>query len=74
MSTAEAIFERVQSLPPAKQEEVLRFASTLDETQPTKLPLRNPRGLWAGFDFDISDEDITELRREMWKNFPRDDF
>ena len=37
-----------------------------------KAPLRSPEGLWAAFDIDISEEDIRELRREMWKNFPRE--
>jgi len=30
------------------------------------------RGLWRGI--TVSDEDIEEVRREMWRNFPRDDF
>ncbi len=29
------------------------------------------RGLWRGV--DITDDDIAEVRREMWDNFPRDD-
>ena len=29
------------------------------------------RGLWK--DIDISTEDIAEVRREMWSNFPRAD-
>jgi hypothetical protein len=29
------------------------------------------RGLWKGI--DISAEDIAEMRREMWSNFPRSD-
>ncbi len=36
--------------------------------------LEELRGLWKGMGFDISDEDIAEARREMWGNFPRDDF
>jgi len=38
-----------------------------------KEPRKDPYGLWAEFDIDISEEDIAELRREMWGNFPRDD-
>ncbi len=37
-----------------------------------KVPLRSREGLWAEFDIDISAEDIMKLRREMWKNFPRE--
>lgn len=73
MSIEEAILERVRALPPEKREEVLKFADSLSEPLKPKPPLRSPRGLWADFDIDISEEDIAELRREMWKNFPRDD-
>jgi hypothetical protein len=50
-----------------------QFAASLSESPKTSAPLRSPRGLWADLDIDISEEDISELRREMWKNFPRDD-
>jgi hypothetical protein len=30
-------------------------------------------GLWANRGIDISEEDIDEIRREMWANFPRED-
>jgi len=35
-------------------------------------PRESLRGIWQGL--DITDEDIAETRREMWGNFPRDDF
>jgi hypothetical protein len=72
MSVEEAILERVRILSPEKREEVLRFVSSLVEAPKTKAPLRSPEGLWADFDADISEEDIADLRRDMWKNFPRD--
>jgi hypothetical protein len=72
MSIEEAILERVRALPPEKREEVLKFADSLSEPPQAKPPLRSPRGLWADFDIDISEEDIAEPR-EMWKNFARDD-
>ncbi len=34
-------------------------------------PRHSLRGLWKGV--DISAEDISEMRREMWVNFPRTD-
>jgi hypothetical protein len=72
MSLEEAILEKVRALPPEKQEEVLKFADALNVPGQQK-PRRDPEGLWADFDIDISEEDIAELRREMWKNFPRED-
>jgi len=73
MSLEEAILEKVRALPPEKQQRVLEFADSLKIPEQHKAPLRSPRGLWADLDFSISEEDIAELRREMWKNFPRDD-
>jgi hypothetical protein len=34
-------------------------------------PRKSLRGLWRGL--DITKEDIAEVRREMWGNFPRED-
>jgi hypothetical protein len=31
------------------------------------------RGLWKHFNIDLSAEDIDEVRKEVWKNFPRED-
>ena len=29
-------------------------------------------GIWSDLKIDLSEEDMKEARREMWKNFPRD--
>jgi len=42
----------------------------LQASQPE--PRESLRGIWQGL--DIADEDIAEARREMWGNFPRDNF
>jgi hypothetical protein len=34
-------------------------------------PRESLRGLWQGL--DVTDEDISESRREMWGDFPRSD-
>jgi len=34
-------------------------------------PRKPLRGLWRGL--DITEEEITETRREMWSSFPRKD-
>jgi hypothetical protein len=72
MTIEEAILDKVRKLPPEKQQALLKFADSLAAPSPPKL-LRSPEGLWADLDIDISEEDIAEVRREMWKNFPRDD-
>jgi len=73
MTMEEAILEKVRALPPEKQRKVLEFTESLGTPAQKKPPLRSPRGLWADLDISISEEDIAEIRREMWKNFPRDD-
>jgi hypothetical protein len=70
MSLEEAILSRIRALPPDKQREVLDFAESLSIT---KRPLLSPKGLWADLDLSVSEQDIAEIRREMWKNFPRED-
>lgn len=72
MTLPETILDSLQSLPPDKQQEVLDFVEFLKQRSPSKAPLKNFEGLWANYDFDISEEDLAEARREMWGNFPRD--
>ncbi len=73
MTIEEAILKKVRGLPPEKKKEVLEFADALSVPPEPKVPLRSPEGLWADLDISVSEEDIAELRREMWKNFPRED-
>ncbi len=41
-------------------------------TEPTTVkPLRSLYGLWQGF--SVTDEDITQIRREMWGQFAERD-
>jgi hypothetical protein len=70
MSIEEAVIAKLRELPPDKQQEVLDFAKLLGTWE--KHALKSLEGLWAGHGVDISEEDITEPRREMWANFPRD--
>ena len=73
MTTEEAIIEKVRALPAEKQEEVLKFAILLGPDSPSpRTPFISPRGLWADLHVDVSEEDIAEMRKEAWKNFPRD--
>jgi hypothetical protein len=64
---------KVRALPPEKREEVLDFAGFL-ESQPTrKFPLQSMKGLCSDLGVSLSEEDIAEARREMWKTFPRNE-
>jgi hypothetical protein len=72
MTIEEQVLEKLRELPPEKQREVLDFVDRLKTENGEKKPLPSLRGLWAGMNIDITDEDIAEARREMWGNFPRD--
>lgn len=73
MTLEQAIIEKVRSLPPQAQREVLDFTESLRvRAANPKTPLKSPRGLWAGLGLDITSEEIADARQEMWGNFPRD--
>jgi hypothetical protein len=75
MDTQQAILDAVSTLPADKQEAVLAYAQKLNDKPSTeKPPMMNVRGLWADLNINLTAEDIDEARKEMWKNFPRDDF
>ena len=72
MTIEEQLLEKLRSLSPDKQREVLTFAQSLSKNEGAKKPLRSLEGLWADLNIQITEEDIAEARREMWGNFPRD--
>ena len=75
MSTEQAILEAVRVLPPERQQELLAHARRLStQSKVPKRPRKSGRGLWADLAIDLTEADIDQARREMWKNFPRDDF
>jgi hypothetical protein len=73
MSIEEAVLEKLRDLSEEKQREVLNFIKSLQKKARGKGPKRGVRGLWADLNMSISEKDIDEARRELWKNFPRED-
>ena len=71
-SIEEAVAAKLRELPADKQQEVLDFASSLGTKK--KRPLKSGYGLWKDLGISISEEDIAEARKEMWGNFPREQF
>jgi hypothetical protein len=59
-------FERIQLIEDIAES----LKEDIAEEQPRK-PRRSLAGLWEGV--NVSAEDIDEARREMMKNFPRED-
>ncbi|MEW6368031.1 MAG: hypothetical protein AB1714_25675 [Acidobacteriota bacterium] len=73
MSTPELIAERVRLLPPKKQQEVLDLVEFLLARVRGSRRRVSAEGLCADPGTDISAEEISRARREMWGNFPRED-
>lgn len=73
MTVVEEIVGKLEALPPEIQRELLDFAEFLASRYGTGRPLRSSRGLWADLGIEITEDDIKEMRREAWANFPRED-
>jgi hypothetical protein len=74
MTLEQSILEAVRALPAEKQQELLAHAEKLRGESKQLRPRWNGKGLWAHLNIDLTAEEIEENQREMWKNFPRDDF
>jgi hypothetical protein len=68
----QSILEAVRSLPPEKQKELLEHANRLREDVAPRKPFKSVKGLWADLSITLTDKEIEESRREMWKNFPHE--
>lgn len=73
MNLEQAILKKLRDLPPDKQQEVLDFAEFLHQKVTPKRPLRSVKGLWADLKVDITEEDIAQARKEMWRIFLTED-
>ncbi|MEW6731982.1 MAG: hypothetical protein AB1489_11710 [Acidobacteriota bacterium] len=67
----QALLEKIRRLPPDKQEEVEHFVNDIEQ-RASKQPRRKLMGSLAHLNVHITKEEIDEVRREMWSNFPRD--
>jgi hypothetical protein len=72
VTTWELIAVRTKDLPADKQQEVLDFVEFLKQRMQPKRSLFSIRGDWADLGFDVTTEDIADVRQEMWGNFPRE--
>ena len=73
MSLEQAILEAVRVLPAEKQQEVLNHAAKLRDEAGGKRPFKSVKGLWADLGISLSAGEIEESRRDMWRNFPKED-
>ncbi|MFN7948636.1 MAG: hypothetical protein U0Z53_25000 [Blastocatellia bacterium] len=70
--TLETVLQMAQQLSPVdKIRLVERIAPEIERDLRAGTPRESLRGLWKGL--DVTDEDLAEIRQEMWANFPRTD-
>lgn len=74
MTSEEVLLEKFKVLPVNRQQEVLDFAEFLEAKESVKKPRRNLYGALADLNINLTEEDFKEARREMWRNFPREQF
>lgn len=72
MTLEETVLQTLRELSPDKQQEVLDFVEYLKQKSAPKHPRRSLKGLCADLNIKITEQDIAELRQEMWGNFPRE--
>jgi len=68
------VVENFRALAFEQQREVLDFVEFLHEKKNKKKPLKSSLGICSDLNVSISAEEIDEARREMWQNFPREEF
>jgi len=74
MTSEEVLLEKFKGLPVNRQRELLNYADSLEDTEVEKKPRRKLYGALADLNTRITEEDIREVRKEMWKNFSREHF
>lgn len=71
MTTQESILAILNELPSEKVEAVLEFAKSLSPQPSPTPPESTLRGLWRDLDVHLTEDEISDARREMWERFPR---
>lgn len=73
--TPNSVLEMLRKLPPRERLKVISQALPEIEqslAEKTKLP-KSLRGLWKDLSPSVSAEEIDAVRRDTWKDFPRED-
>lgn len=66
------VIEKLRELPEEKRQEVIDFAEFLGARAAVNGSRRSLMGAYEHLGVHVTEEDIAEVRREMWGNFPRD--
>ncbi len=67
----EEIIAKASQLPAELQREALAFVESL-AARGKQTEIRSIKGILS-CNLDTLEEDLTQVRREMWKDFPRED-
>lgn len=70
MPIKQDLLEKLRSMPEEQQQAVSDFVDSLKEKNGAN-PRRSLRGLWKAFNVDLTEQDISNARHEMWGKFPR---
>jgi Protein of unknown function (DUF2281) len=74
MTSEEVLFAKIKVLPPNLKEEALHFVEFLETKLATKPKRQISLGIGEDLGIEVSSADIDEARKEMWANFPREEF
>jgi hypothetical protein len=74
MTSEEVLFQKIKVLPPNLKEEALHFVEFLETKLATKQKRQISLGIGEDLGIEITAMDIDEARKEIWSNFPRDEF
>jgi len=70
----EKIAKKASKLPFEAQQRTLDYVESLErEDALSKKPFRSVLGVLADRNVHVNEEDIAEMRREAWRNFPREE-
>ena len=74
MTIERSILETLRTLPPEKQQAMLTHALKLQGDSTLRKARWTAKGLGTNLDVTLTARDMDDNQRQMWKNFPRDDF
>lgn len=74
MRIEEAVIEKLRLLPLDRQREALDFVEFLSRKTGEIRTRKSSLGLCENLGISISKEEIDSARREVWANFPREEF
>jgi hypothetical protein len=74
MSKEELLLEYWRDLPPDERRELINFAEFLHTKITTPQPRPNLKGTCAEAEVNLTLQDFTQARKEIWANFPREEF